>query len=138
MNKAILASCWGTFAERLSDKTDVVEVPAKFTSQQCHSCGHIDARNRESQAELRCVACGNSGHADVHAGPALAWLQITGLCPSVSLGLPAGVTERQRLVERGGLTAHAHRLLAVVAIPSGAVGQVPGGVRIGAALDQFS
>lgn len=67
LNKAILASCWGKFAERLSDKTDVFEVPAQFTSQQCHSCGHIDARNRESQAEFRCVACGNSGHADVHA-----------------------------------------------------------------------
>lgn len=67
LNKAILSSCWGKFAERLSDKTDVFEVPARFTSQQCHCCGHIDARNRESQAEFRCVACGNSGHADVHA-----------------------------------------------------------------------
>ena len=67
LNKAILASCWGTFAERLSDKTDVIEVPARYTSQQCHSCGHIDEQNRKSQAEFRCVACGNSGHADVHA-----------------------------------------------------------------------
>jgi len=67
LNKAILASCWGKFAERLSHKTDVIEVPAKYTSQQCHVCGHIDKRNRESQAEFRCVKCGNSGHADVHA-----------------------------------------------------------------------
>ena len=67
LNKAILASCWGKFAERLSDKTDVIEVPAYNTSQRCHSCGHIDKRNRESQAEFRCVDCGNSGHADVHA-----------------------------------------------------------------------
>lgn len=67
LNTAILASCWGKFAERLSDKTDVYEVPARYTSQQCHACGHIDARNRESQAEFRCQRCGNSGHADVHA-----------------------------------------------------------------------
>lgn len=67
LNKAILASCWGKFAERLSHKTDVIEVSARYTSQQCHSCGHIDERNRESQAEFCCVNCGNSGHADVHA-----------------------------------------------------------------------
>ena len=67
LNRAILASCWGKFAERLSDKTDVIEVPARNTSRRCHSCGHTDKRNRESQAEFRCRACGNSGHADVHA-----------------------------------------------------------------------
>ena len=67
LNKAILASCWGKFAERLSDETDVIEVPAYNTSQRCHSWCHIDKRNRESQAEFRCGECGNSGHADVHA-----------------------------------------------------------------------
>ncbi|BBY54038.1 transposase [Mycobacterium koreense] len=67
LNKAIYASCWSRFATRLADKTDVIEVNPRFTSQQCHHCGHIDARNRESQAKFRCVRCGNSGHADVHA-----------------------------------------------------------------------
>ena len=68
LDKAILASCWGKFAQRLSDKTDVIEVPAQYTSQQCHKCGHTEARNRESQAVFRCQKCGNTGHADVHAG----------------------------------------------------------------------
>lgn len=67
LNAAIHASVWGRFGQRLKDKTDVIEVPARFTSQQCHACGHTDARNRESQASFRCVKCGNTGHADTHA-----------------------------------------------------------------------
>lgn len=68
LNRLILGSCWGKFGQRLKDKTDVIEVNPRFTSQQCHACGHTDARNRENQATFRCVKCGNTGHADVHAG----------------------------------------------------------------------
>lgn len=67
LNKAINASLWGELAQRLSDKTDVVKVNARFTSQCCHRCGHTAPENRKSQAVFRCVRCGSTGNADVHA-----------------------------------------------------------------------
>jgi putative transposase len=67
LNAAIYASCWGRFADRLNDKTDVVEVAARNASIGCNRCGHIDARNRKSQAVFRCISCGHHGHADTHA-----------------------------------------------------------------------
>jgi transposase len=30
-------------------------------------CGSIDARNRESQAQFRCIECGHEAHADCNA-----------------------------------------------------------------------
>ena len=33
---------------------------------RCHSCGHIDARNRMGMAFV-CLACGHTGHAHVNA-----------------------------------------------------------------------
>jgi len=76
LNKAIHASCWGKFAKRLHDKADhtpagaktlVVEVPARYTSQRCHHCGHTAPENRKSQAEFRCVDCGHKANADTNA-----------------------------------------------------------------------
>lgn len=65
--RAIHASQWGRFAQRLSDKMDVVAVPAAYTSQCCHECGHIAMENRESQAVFRCQRCGHTANADVNA-----------------------------------------------------------------------
>lgn len=70
LNRAILASCWGVFASRLSDKMPdghLVVVPAAYTSQQCRSCGYTHPDNRESQAVFRCRACGHADHADHNA-----------------------------------------------------------------------
>lgn len=67
LNAAISASCWSMFATRLSDKTEVVEVNAAYTSQRCHVCGHTEKGNRESQAVFLCLACGHKAHADVNA-----------------------------------------------------------------------
>lgn len=69
LNRGILASAWGHLARRLNDKAvgRVVEVPAKFTSQQCNACGTVDPNSRKSQAEFRCTACGHTAHADVNA-----------------------------------------------------------------------
>ena len=70
LNKAILASCWGKFATRLAQKMPdghVVAVDPRYTSQQCHACGHTAPENRESQAVFCCTLCGHSGHADTNA-----------------------------------------------------------------------
>jgi putative transposase len=44
-----------------------VEVPAAYTSQRCHRCGHTAPENRESQAVFRCKACSWTGNADTNA-----------------------------------------------------------------------
>jgi IS605 OrfB family transposase len=44
-----------------------VEVPAAYTSQRCHRCGHTARENRESQAVFRCRACAWTGNADTNA-----------------------------------------------------------------------
>lgn len=42
----------------------VVAVDPRNTSRTCPTCGHIDKRNRPSQATFSCVSCGFSGQAD--------------------------------------------------------------------------
>ena len=58
--------------KRLKDKMDanggrLVVVPAAYTSQICHKCGHVAKENRDSQAVFRCVKCGYEANADVNA-----------------------------------------------------------------------
>jgi putative transposase len=72
LNRGILASCWGLLGQRLQDKAaasgvQVVFVDPRFTSQQCHACGHAQPENRESQAVFRCQECGHLDHADRNA-----------------------------------------------------------------------
>jgi putative transposase len=72
LNRAILASCWGVVGQRLAEKgaasgVTVLFADPRFTSQQCHVCGHTQAENRESQAVFTCVACGHEDHADRNA-----------------------------------------------------------------------
>lgn len=72
LSRGILASCWGTLARRMDQKgtasgVTVVQVDPRFTSQQCHVCGHTAKENRESQAVFRCVSCGHEDHADRNA-----------------------------------------------------------------------
>jgi putative transposase len=71
LNRAILASGWGMLGHRLKQKGDASGVTAvfvdpRFTSQQCHPCGHTEAANRESQV-FRCQRCGHEDHADANA-----------------------------------------------------------------------
>jgi putative transposase len=72
LNQTILASCWGLLARRSQEKAAasgavVVYADPRFTSQQCHACGHIAAGNRDSQAVFRCQQCGHEDHADANA-----------------------------------------------------------------------
>lgn len=45
----------------------VVFVDPANTSRRCSACGHIDRKNRVSQAIFACRRCGFAGHADVNA-----------------------------------------------------------------------
>ena len=72
LSRGILASAWGVLGQRIKDKGEasgvlVVFVDPRFTSQQCHACGHTDAANRDSQAVFACISCGHQDHADRNA-----------------------------------------------------------------------
>ena len=72
LNRGILASCWGLLGFRLEQKAAasgaaVRFADPRFTSQECHACGHTEAGNRDSQAVFLCLACGHEDHADVNA-----------------------------------------------------------------------
>lgn len=72
LNRSILGGNWSRLMTRLKDKMDanggrLVIVPAAYTSQACHKCGHVAKRNRESQAVFKCVRCGYRANADANA-----------------------------------------------------------------------
>src|SRR5690606_25349482 len=85
LNRAILDKGWGRFllalehAARYHGAT-VVKVNPAYTSQTCNACKHVARESRESQAVLRCVACGHQDHADVNAAKNIlaAGLAVTG------------------------------------------------------------
>ncbi len=45
----------------------VVRVNPAYTSQTCSECGVVDAENRKTQAQFRCLSCGHEENADVNA-----------------------------------------------------------------------
>lgn len=45
----------------------MVHVDPAYTSQGCSACGHIDKKNRTTQATFVCTSCGFAEHADVNA-----------------------------------------------------------------------
>jgi putative transposase len=72
LNRSILSNNWSRLRKRLKDKMDanggnLVIVPAAYTSQTCHKCGHVAKENRDSQAVFECVECGYRANADVNA-----------------------------------------------------------------------
>ncbi|WP_433522377.1 RNA-guided endonuclease InsQ/TnpB family protein [Nocardia pseudovaccinii] len=72
LNKAILAKGWHQFEVALQNiarytGTEIVKIPAAFTSQTCSRCLHVDSGSRESQARFQCTMCGYSDNADVNA-----------------------------------------------------------------------
>ncbi|KQV14314.1 MULTISPECIES: RNA-guided endonuclease TnpB family protein [unclassified Kitasatospora] len=72
LNRAILDKGWHLLELALRNAarttgTAVVLVPAAYTSQTCNPCGHVDPKNRESQAAFECTSCGHRAHADVNA-----------------------------------------------------------------------
>ena len=70
LNRAILDQGWAEFRRQLEYKMQwaggmLLAVPAHHTSQTCPCCGHVEAKNRRTQAQFLCVACGYTAHADV-------------------------------------------------------------------------
>ena len=66
LSRKILASAWGTLELCLSYKMEVRHVHPAYTSQTCHSCGHVDEKNRNG-TDFKCTACGHTDDADVNA-----------------------------------------------------------------------
>ncbi|WP_264010093.1 transposase [Mycolicibacterium doricum] len=88
--------------------TQVIKVPAAFTSQRCPVCGHVDPKSRESQAVFRCTNCPHGPvHADVNAANRRACghrlprnHSACGCCGDVDAGTsrkPRGITAPTRL-----------------------------------------
>lgn len=50
----------------------LVLVDPRNSSRTCAKCGHVDKRNRRSQAEFSCLRCGYTTHADTNAARNLA------------------------------------------------------------------
>ncbi len=46
---------------------ELIKVPAHFTSQTCHACGHCEKANRKTQADFECVKCFHKNNADINA-----------------------------------------------------------------------
>lgn len=72
LDRSILSNNWSRLMTRLQDKMDasggnLVIVPAAYTSQTCHQCGHVAKGNRDSQAVFHCVECGYRANADINA-----------------------------------------------------------------------
>ena len=67
LNREIQASNWYKLEQCLSYKTNVIKVPAAYTSQTCHACGHREKDNRKTQSKFKCQKCGNEANADYNA-----------------------------------------------------------------------
>jgi putative transposase len=72
LNRSIHDAGWGQLLSFLAYKVEeagreLIAVDPRYTSQRCSSCGHVEAANRCSQAEFRCLACGHTAQADVNA-----------------------------------------------------------------------
>lgn len=65
MGKGAVTAKLKDLEERLG--IQIIEAPAPYTSQTCHSCGYTDARNRPEQKDFTCLWCHHHPHADVNA-----------------------------------------------------------------------
>ena len=69
LSKSVLDHGWAEFRRQLDYKLQwsggwLLAMLPHNTSRTCPDCGHITADNRRTQAQLRCVACGDANHAD--------------------------------------------------------------------------
>ena len=89
LNKSILDQGWGMFREMLEYKAnwnggEVIKVAPQRTSQQCHKCGHVDAKNRKTQKKFECLKCKNVINADRNAAINILTLGQRGIACEVS------------------------------------------------------
>ena len=74
--RSVADAGWSRFADMLRYKLawsggTLVEVPAAYSSQTCHACGHVDPESRKAQGVFRCTSCGYQDHADLNAAKIL-------------------------------------------------------------------
>jgi IS605 OrfB family transposase len=71
---------WLGALERLCERNRVSfrRVSARYTSQTCHRCGHIDRRNRSGEP-FKCLKCNHQANADVQASLNILIRFLTGL-----------------------------------------------------------
>ena len=70
-SREILDAAFYEFRRQLEYKSkwygsEVIVVPAPYTSQTCNACGYVDAKNRDGE-RFYCLACGHVADADVNA-----------------------------------------------------------------------
>ena len=71
LNRALLDAGFGILRRLIGEKAAraarrVIDVDARYSSQECARCGHVAAKSR-SRRRFACIACGFSTHADVNA-----------------------------------------------------------------------
>jgi putative transposase len=73
-----------------SKGVSVVHVDARYTSQRCSKCGHIERSNRKSQSCFKCKNCGFQLNADLNASRNIVCkhLDATGYPGQVNVNLP--------------------------------------------------
>ena len=54
------------YKSELFNKT-LIKIHPAYTSQRCFSCGHIERKNRQGQANFECKSCGYKDNADKNA-----------------------------------------------------------------------
>ncbi|MFJ5558731.1 RNA-guided endonuclease InsQ/TnpB family protein [Streptomyces sp. NPDC093250] len=73
LNRNILDAGWGQFLAILANKAEsagrlMIPVDPRNTSRTCppslSGCGHVDGKNRVTQAKFQCTACGLTANAD--------------------------------------------------------------------------
>jgi putative transposase len=72
LNRSILASGWGKFAEMAKYKVipegaSVIERDPAYSSCECSACGVVDKASRRTQSEFCCTGCGHAENADTNA-----------------------------------------------------------------------
>ena len=104
LNRSILDAAWSMLKSLIVEKAacaarTILEVEARYTSQECNQCGCVDAANRRSQAVFCCVRCGHASNADWNAARVIAKrakLSPAGSCAALAAGedLRSGLTPR--------------------------------------------
>ena len=114
LNRSILSQRWGAINQKLEYKSrwygrQFVRVPAQDTSQTCPACGNVDARNRTTQANFKCVRCGTKTNADVIGAENIRRRGVTTMAgvgnpahglASVNRRSPMGKKQRTRALQR--------------------------------------
>ncbi len=72
MNRTMRENRVGEFLRKLAQWCDIHNIPllgasAKYTSQTCHVCGHVDSESRVTRDKFICINCTRVFHADVNA-----------------------------------------------------------------------